>query len=543
MNDSDKTKEQLLRELSEMRERIAILERVQPGQAQTHENPVAKAEETLKLILNLSTNFIILPSDAIDDGIDDVLKVVGEFTGVDRTYIFEFQENGRLIDNIHEWCAQGVEPLIRKRQGLPVDSLPPCLDKIRSFEVINIPDIKKMQGAKPQKGNGLFYEGICSLVAVPMVYGSSLMGFLGLDSIREQRTWPEYIISLLKIVGETFANALARKKTEDSLRQSEGNYRNIFDYAVEGIFQSTPDDRYLSVNPALSRMLGFDSPEELLENITNLRRQLYVNQEDYQNIKTHLAEQGHVEGYETQFYRKDRTSIWVSINARAVRDGDGEVLYYEGFHQDITERKLAEEALRTSIASLRRTLDGTVKALATTIEMRDPYTAGHQNRVAEIACMIAEEMDLPNDRIEGIRVMGFLHDIGKIVVPAEILSKPGKLNEYEFHIIKAHSQAGYDILKGIELPWPVATAIIQHHERLDGSGYPQGLSGDEIILEARILCVADVLEAMASHRPYRPALGIEKALDEIVQRRGTVYDSEVVDACLRLFVEKGLRWE
>ncbi|NLW34587.1 MAG: HD domain-containing protein [Syntrophorhabdus aromaticivorans] len=369
------------------------------------------------------------------------------------------------------------------------------------------------------------------------------MGFLGLDSIREQRTWPEYIISLLKIVGETFANALARKKTEDSLRQSEGNYRNIFDYAVEGIFQSTPDDRYLSVNPALSRMLGFDSPEELLENITNLRRQLYVNQEDYQNIKTHLAEQGHVEGYETQFYRKDRTSIWVSINARAVRDGDGEVLYYEGFHQDITERKLAEEALRTSIASLRRTLDGTVKALATTIEMRDPYTAGHQNRVAEIACMIAEEMDLPNDRIEGIRVMGFLHDIGKIVVPAEILSKPGKLNEYEFHIIKAHSQAGYDILKGIELPWPVATAIIQHHERLDGSGYPQGLSGDEIILEARILCVADVLEAMASHRPYRPALGIEKALDEIVQRRGTVYDSEVVDACLRLFVEKGLRWE
>jgi len=175
--------------------------------------------------------------------------------------------------------------------------------------------------------------------------------------------------------------------------------------------------------------------------------------------------------------------------------------------------------------------------------MRDPYTAGHQNRVAEIACMIAEEMGLPKDRIEGIRVMGFLHDIGKIVVPAEILSKPGKLSEYEFHIIKAHSQAGYDILKGIELPWPVATAIIQHHERLDGSGYPQGLSGDEIILEARILCAADVLEAMASHRPYRPALGIEKALDEIAQRKGTVYDSEVVDACLRLFVEKGLRWE
>ncbi|OPY78146.1 MAG: Cyclic di-GMP phosphodiesterase response regulator RpfG [Syntrophorhabdus sp. PtaU1.Bin153] len=541
MNDRNKTKEQLLHELSEMRERVAILERAQPPQV--HENAVAKAEETLKLILNLSTNFIILPSDAIDDGIDDVLKVVGEFTGVDRSYIFEFQEGGAKIDNIHEWCAHGVEPLIGKRQALPVNSLPPFLDKIRGLEVINIPDVKSVSGDKAGKSNGFLYEGICSLVAVPMVYGCSLMGFLGFDSIRGQRTWPEYIVSLLKIVGETFANALARKKTEDSLRESEGNYRNIFDHAVEGIFQSTPDDRYLSVNPALSRMLGFDSPEDLLLNIADIRRQLYVDHGDYRNINTLLAEQGYVEGYETQFYRKDGTKIWVSINARTVRDGDGKALYYEGFHQDITERKLAEEALRTSIASLQRTLDGTVKALATTIEMRDPYTAGHQNRVAEIACMIAEEMGLPKDRIEGIRVMGFLHDIGKIVVPAEILSKPGKLNEYEFHIIKAHSQAGYDILKGIELPWPVATAIIQHHERLDGSGYPQGLSGDDIILEARILCAADVLEAMASHRPYRPALGIEKALDEIAQRKGTVYDSEVVDACLRLFVEKGLRWE
>ncbi|OPY66447.1 MAG: Cyclic di-GMP phosphodiesterase response regulator RpfG [Syntrophorhabdus sp. PtaU1.Bin050] len=541
MNDRNKTKEQLLHELSEMRERVAILERTQPEH--THENAVAKAEETLKLILNLSTNFIILPSDAIDDGIDDVLKVVGEFTGVDRSYIFEFQEDGTQINNIHEWCAHGVEPLIRERQELSVNSLPPCLAKIRNLEVINIPDVKSVSCDKTEKTNGFLYEGIRSLVAVPMVYGSSLMGFLGFDSIREQRIWPEYIISLLKIVGETFTNALARKRTEDSLRESEGNYRNIFDHAVEGIFQSTPDDRYLSVNPALSHMLGFESPEDLLENVTDLRQQLYVNREDYLSIKALLAQQGYVEGYETQFYRRDGTKIWVSINARAVRNGDREVLYYEGFHQDITERKLAEEALRTSIASLRRTLDGTVKALATTIEMRDPYTAGHQNRVAEIACMIAEEMGLPKDRIEGIRVMGFLHDIGKIVVPAEILSKPGKLSEYEFHIIKAHSQAGYDILKGIELPWPVATAIIQHHERLDGSGYPQGLSGDEIILEARILCAADVLEAMASHRPYRPALGIEKALDEIAQRKGTVYDSEVVDACLRLFVEKGLRWE
>ena len=211
--------------------------------------------------------------------------------------------------------------------------------------------------------------------------------------------------------------------------------------------------------------------------------------------------------------------------------------------EEIRERVKAEQALKESLGNMRKTLDGTVKALATTIEMRDPYTAGHQKRVAQLSCAIGRKMGFGEEFIDGLAVMGFLHDIGKIIVPAEILSKPGALNEFEFNIIKAHAQAGYNILRDIEFPWPVGVATIQHHERLNGSGYPHGISGKMIITEARILAVADVVEAMATHRPYRPALGFEKALDEIDRNKGELYDPEVVDVCRSLFLEDKFTFE
>ncbi len=186
---------------------------------------------------------------------------------------------------------------------------------------------------------------------------------------------------------------------------------------------------------------------------------------------------------------------------------------------------------------------GTIQAMAMTVEKRDPYTAGHQRRVANLARAIAKEMGLSKEQIAGIRMAGIIHDLGKISVPAEILSKPGELTKNEFEIAKEHAQVGYEILNEIEFPWPVAQIVYQHHERMDGSGYPNGLSGEDIILEARILGLADVVEAMASHRPYRPALGIDKALEEIQQNRGTLYDPEVVDACLKIFNKKGFKFE
>jgi putative nucleotidyltransferase with HDIG domain len=181
--------------------------------------------------------------------------------------------------------------------------------------------------------------------------------------------------------------------------------------------------------------------------------------------------------------------------------------------------------------------------MALTIEIRDPYTAGHQRRVSKLSCAIARELGMPEDQVEGIRVAGDIHDIGKIYVPAEILSKPGQITAIEYGIIKTHPQVGFDILKTIKFPWPVAQIVLQHHERLDGSGYPIGLKDGEILKEARILSVADIVEAMSSHRPYRPAQGIGKALEEIIQNKGVFYDSDVVDTCVKIFREKHFRFD
>ncbi len=231
------------------------------------------------------------------------------------------------------------------------------------------------------------------------------------------------------------------------------------------------------------------------------------------------------------------------IDGAVLRDPDGSPYGIVYLCRDITERKRAETGLREGLAKLRSTLKASIDSLASAIEMRDPYTAGHQERVTRLARAIAVEMGLGEDRIEAIEIAGVIHDLGKLYVPAEILSKPTKLTDLEYAMIKMHAQAGYTILSKIDFPWPIAQIVHQHHELVNGSGYPQGLSGKEILLEAKILCVADVVEAMSSHRPYRPALGIGAALEEVAQKRGILYDREVVDACLRLFREKHFKFD
>jgi putative nucleotidyltransferase with HDIG domain len=213
-----------------------------------------------------------------------------------------------------------------------------------------------------------------------------------------------------------------------------------------------------------------------------------------------------------------------------------------GTIQDITLLKQTEQQLRQSLKKLEKTFIDTVHSLASLLEMRDAYTAGHQRRVAELASAIAYEMGLSKDQIEGIYMAGLIHDIGKVSVPSEILNKPSRITEPEFDIIKNHSKIGYDILKDIDFPWPVALIILQHHERMNGSGYPQGLKGEDILIEARIMAVADVVEAMASHRPYRPALGLDRALKEIAKGKKILYDAEVVDTCIELFTKKGFKF-
>ena len=329
-----------------------------------------------------------------------------------------------------------------------------------------------------------------------------------------------------------------RKLAEKKLHKSEEKYRSLIENAQEGIFQSTAEGRHITVNQAFANILGYESPEEVMATITDIPHQVYVHPDDRTKILQIIEKEGSVKDYEAEFYKKDGSKIWVSINMYAVWDERGHLLHYQGIDQDITEKKNMEAERQQNIERLKKSLEATINAMAVTVETRDPYTAGHQRRVAALALAISVEMNLKREQIDSIRMASMIHDIGKISIPSEILSKPAKLTNLEFDLIKTHSQSGYDILKDIEFPWPLADFVLQHHERMNGSGYPRNLKGDEILIEARIMVVADVVEAMASHRPYRPALGIKAALEEIEKNKGILYDEAVADACLRLFREK-----
>ncbi len=353
--------------------------------------------------------------------------------------------------------------------------------------------------------------------------------------------WTDNTISFIRdengklvfMLGET-RDITDRKRAEEDLRQAEERYRNIFENAQEGIYRSTPEGRFIMTNQAMARMLGYDSPDELIHGVTDINVQLYVHPEERKKVLEQIKGQGSAKDDELQFYRKDGSKIWVSRTMQAVCDEKGMLLYLDGLIEDITDRK-------NSVIQLRKALGGTVRAIASVVEAKDPYTAGHQRRVADLARAIAREMGLSHEQIEGLRMAGTIHDIGKVSVPAEILTSPRKLKDLEFSMIKIHTQSGYDMLKEIEFPWPVARMVFEHHERVNGSGYPNGLTRDDILLESRILSVADVVEAIATHRPYRASLGLEAALEEITKHKGLLYDADVVDACLCLFREKGYK--
>ncbi|ATX78763.1 HDIG domain-containing protein [Mariprofundus aestuarium] len=318
------------------------------------------------------------------------------------------------------------------------------------------------------------------------------------------------------------------------LRLTLGKMEASLDSITEGLIWINEDDRIQWCDNAFARMLGqppiqllgkdlFDIMPLALKGASLERGEhpvSRVNKECRQAIGQYEYTNEHTRTFET-------SASYVDLQSA----GFSKVVV---FH-DITQQKQAFGMLEESKSRLRSALRGTVQVVSKAVEARDPYTSGHQLRVSSLSRAIAQEMGWNDEQVEGVRLGAIVHDIGKIQVPAEILSKPTKLTTAEYELVRCHAEAGFEILKDVEFPWPVANIAYQHHERLDGSGYPQGLKGDEICPEAKIVAVADVVEAMSSHRPYRAGLGLEVALGEIAINRGRFYDLAAVDACLKIF--------
>ncbi|MGA2368126.1 MAG: PAS domain S-box protein, partial [Dehalococcoidia bacterium] len=419
----------------------------------------------------------------------------------------------------------------------------PSAEKLRGYtpqEVLDLPLEKQITPESLKLALEVFSEEIPKVEADP---GYNPVLTLELEYYRKDGTtvWAESTFSLIRDENGKPISILAearditeRREAERRIRESEILYRSLIETSPDAIGLMDINGTIIMYNKQALEVFGFELTDDLRgKNIMDMVSPEYYK-ESIKNAEK-LQKSEIIRNWEVTSHKKDGRLFWVEISTSMIFDEEGKPKSIMAVFKDITERKLSEEKLAKSIESLKKTFNDAINTMVKIVEMRDPYTAGHQQKVADLSTAIAREMKFGDTRIEQLKMAAVIHDIGKMYVPSDILSKPGKLTNMEFRLVQTHSQCGYDIVKSMDFPSPVAEAVLQHHERLDGSGYPNKLKGEDMLLEAKILAVADVTEAMFSHRPYRPALGIEKALEEISKNKGRLYDPDVVDACLEIF--------
>jgi len=409
-------------------------------------------------------------------------------------------------------------------------------DALREID-LNEPDLVLMDINLEGKLDGIeSAKTITSRHSVPFVYITSSSDFSTMERAKERNAYG-YIIKPFdkKDLRATMEMALLRHEMERKIRENEYRMSTILNSIADSVVVVNEGGIIEYMNPSAESLLDVKKDKILGQNINEAvkigsypkddGRMFFPMSMNYIEFNNYLS--------------TEKKTIPVDFTSTPMRQENGRSRGAVVVVRDITQQVEYDKKIQESMDNLRRILYGIVEAMSKTVETRDPYTAGHQKRVADIAKEIAREMNLGREVIESVDIAGQIHDLGKIAIPAEILNKPGKINKIEFDLIKMHSQMGYDILKTIDFPWPISDIVLQHHEKYNGTGYPGGLKGEEILIQARILAVADVLEAMASHRPYRAALGLDKAFDELRLNKGQHFDPDVVDSCLRIFLEKG----
>ncbi len=338
----------------------------------------------------------------------------------------------------------------------------------------------------------------------------------------------------------TIQMAVYRYEMERRLKEREQWLTTILRSISDAVIVTDDSGKVTFMNPVAETLTAYEQTEALGRNVFDIYR--IIDDKNFgttdQMIQDRIKTEMFIQRANQLLVSKNNDIVPVDTTQTNLVDTRDRVSGSVVVIRDITKKLEAEAKTVETLEKLRMAMGGMIQAMAYTVEKRDPYTAGHQRRVADLARTIGTEMKLAEDRVDGIRLAGVIHDVGKIAIPSEILSKPGKLTDLEYNLVKKHPEVGYDILRNIDFPWPIADIVMQHHERMDGSGYPRGIEADDIMLEARIIAVADVVEAMASHRPYRAALGVDKALAEIETEKGKKYDPDVAEVCLELFKTK-----